>query len=336
MPDGETTGQGRTLRTARALREAGLIDAAAERGAAAVADRYAVAVTPHVARLIEHPADPIGLQYLPDPAELETAPGELADPTADGPFTPVKGVVHRYPDRALLKPLLACPVYCRFCFRREVVGPDGGLLSEAELAAALAWFERTPAVREAVLTGGDPFMLSARRLGGVLARLGAVPHIETLRVHTRVPVADPGRVDAALVEALRRAGKPVFVAVHANHAREFVAPAVEALARLADAGVVLLGQSVLLRGVNDSVGALEDLFRAMIRARVRPYYLHALDPAPGVGRFAVPDAEGLALVQALRGRVPGHAIPAFVRESAGGGGKKPVSAEGADLSVSDK
>ncbi|WP_137123976.1 lysine-2,3-aminomutase-like protein [Roseomonas sp. HF4] len=328
MPDGTTPRQGPTLRTARALRTAGLIPPGAEAGAAAVATRYAISVTDHVARLIDpaDPADPIARQYIPDPAELITAPGETDDPTADGPFTPVKGVVHRYPDRALLKPLLACPVYCRFCFRREVVGPDGGVLTDAELDAALAWFERTPAVREAILTGGDPFMLSARRLGAILARLGAAPHIETLRLHTRVPVADPGRVDAALVAALRAAGKPVFVAVHANHAREFSVPAVEALARLADGGVPLLGQSVLLRGVNDSADALEGLVRAMIRARVRPYYLHALDAAPGTARFAVPDAEGVALVQALRGRVPGFAMPVFVRETPGGGGKKPVRA----------
>ncbi len=326
MPDGESTGQGRTLRSARALREAGLIAAGAEAGAAAVGARYAISVTAHVAGLIDaaDPADPIARQYIPDGAELVTAPWETDDPTADGPFTPVYGVVHRYPDRALLKPLLACPVYCRFCFRREAVGPDGGVLSEAELDAAIAWFARTREVREAILTGGDPLMLSARRLGGILARLGALEHIETLRVHTRVPVADPARVDAGLVEALRGAGKPVVVAVHANHAREFSAPAVAALARLAEAGVGLLGQSVLLRGVNDSVGALEDLFRAMLRARVKPYYLHALDAAPGTARFAVPDAEGVALVKALRGRVPGHAIPAFVRESPGGGGKKPV------------
>ena len=325
MPDGDHRRQGRTLRDARALASAGLIPPGAEAAAARVAERYAISVTPHVASLIDpaDPADPIALQYIPAAAELVTAPGEIEDPTADGPFTPVKGVVHRYPDRALLKPLLACPVYCRFCFRREVVGPDGGMLSEAELDAALAWFERTPAVREAVLTGGDPFMLSARRLGAILSRLAAVPHIETLRVHTRVPVADPARVDAALVAALRL-DKPVFVAVHANHTREFAEPAVAALRRLAEGGVPLLGQSVLLRGVNDSPDALEGLFRAMLRARVKPYYLHALDPAPGVSRFAVPDEDGVALVQALRGRVPGHAIPVFVRERPHGGGKRPV------------
>ncbi|NMJ42587.1 lysine-2,3-aminomutase-like protein [Roseomonas sp. JC162] len=325
MPDGDTTRQGRTLRSARALREAGLIPPAAEAAAARVAERYAISVTPHVARLIDpaDPADPIARQYIPDAAELATAPHEVDDPTADGPFTPVKGVVHRYPDRALLKPLLACPVYCRFCFRREVVGPDGGLLTEAELDAALAWFEATPAVKEAVLTGGDPLMLSPRRLGAILARLAAAAHIETLRIHTRVPVADPGRIDAAMAAALDQ-DKPVFLAVHANHAREFTAEAQDALARLARAGVPLLGQTVLLRGVNDSPEALEALFRAMIRARVKPYYLHALDPAPGTARFAVPDEDGLALLRALRGRVPGHAIPDFVRERPQGGGKRPV------------
>ncbi|GGJ30073.1 lysine-2,3-aminomutase-like protein [Neoroseomonas lacus] len=327
MPDGDITRQGRTLRSPRDLREAGLLRAEAEAGAVLVAERFAISVTGHVAGLIDRadPADPVARQYIPDAAELVTAPHEVDDPTADAPFTPVKGVVHRYPDRALLKPLLACPIYCRFCFRREVVGPDGGVLSEAELEAAMAWFEATPAIREVILTGGDPLMLSPRRLGAILARLAAMPHIETLRIHTRVPVADPGRVDGALLGALE-VGKPVFVAVHANHAREFAPAAIAALERLARAGVPLLGQSVLLRGVNDSAEALEELFRAMLRARVTPYYLHALDPAPGTARFAVPDSEGLALLQSLRGRVPGHAIPCFVRELPQGGGKRPVTA----------
>ena len=180
---------------------------------AAVAARYSIAVTPAVARLIDpaDPADPIARQYIPDAAELLTAPHELADPTADAPFTPVKGVVHRYPDRALLKPLLACPVYCRFCFRREAVGPDGGVLGEAELEAALAWFAATPAVREVILTGGDPLMLSPRRLGDILGRLAALPHVELLRIHSRVPVAAPGLVTAALAAALGTT-KPLYLA----------------------------------------------------------------------------------------------------------------------------
>jgi lysine 2,3-aminomutase len=323
MPDG--TPPPRTLKTAAALHAAGLLPAADVAGVEAVSARYSIAVTPAIARLIDpaDPADPIARQYIPDAAELLTAPHELADPTADGPFTPVKGVVHRYPDRALLKPLLACPVYCRFCFRREAVGPDGGVLGEAELDAALDWFAATPAVREVILTGGDPLMLSPRRLGEILGRLAALPHVELLRIHSRVPVAAPGLVTAALAAALETT-KPLYLCVHANHAREFTAEAGEALERLHRAGVVLLGQSVLLRGVNDSAEALEGLFRAMLRARVKPYYLHQLDPAPGTARFAVPVEEGRALLRALRGRISGLAWPTYVRETPDGGGKVPL------------
>jgi lysine 2,3-aminomutase len=324
MPDAAPS---RTLRSAEDLLAAGLLQAGAAEAAARVAERYSIAVTPAVAALIERPDDEIGLQYIPDAAELITAPHELEDPTADAPFTPVKGVVHRYPDRALLKPLLACPVYCRFCFRREVVGPDGGLLSEAELEAAIAWLAATPAIREVILTGGDPLMLSARRLAWLVERLSAIPHIELLRIHTRVPVADPGRVTPALVAALDST-KAFYLCVHANSAKEFTAEAGAALARLNRAGVVLLGQSVLLRGVNDTPEALEALFRTMLRHRVKPYYLHQLDPAPGTARFRVEEAEGLRLVEGLRGKLSGLAQPVYVRETPGGGGKVPVRADG--------
>jgi lysine 2,3-aminomutase len=326
MPQPIAQDQSRTLRSPQDLARAGLVAAGAVPALEAVAARYATAITPAMAAIInpDDPADPIGLQYIPDPAELLTAPHELEDPTADAPFTPVKGVVHRYADRALLKPLLACPVYCRFCFRREKVGPDGGLLTEAELQQALAWFEANAAIREVILTGGDPLMLSARRLGEILGRLAGMAHIETLRIHTRVPVADPARVTGALVAAMRQT-KPVFIAVHANHAREFTPDAALALARLAEAGVPLLGQTVLLRGVNDDAATMEAMLRAMIRNRIKPYYLHSLDPAPGTARFQVPEAEGLLLMAELRGRLPGHALPLFVRETPMGGGKKPVA-----------
>ena len=317
----------RTLRTAEDLAEAGLIARADVPAMAAVAARYSIALTPTVAALVAAHGAPIARQYIPHAAELLTAPQELEDPTADAPFTPIKGVVHRYPDRALLKPLLACPVYCRFCFRREVVGPDGGLLTMPELDAALDWFAATPAVREVILTGGDPLMLSPRRLGHILARLSAMAHIETLRIHTRVPVADPGRIDAAMLAALTLE-RPLYVCVHANHAAEFTNDAGPALRGLHAAGVVLLGQSVLLRGVNDSGAALEALFRAMLRHRVKPYYLHQLDPAPGTARFHVPVEEGLALMRALRGRVTGLAWPTYVQEQAEGGGKIPLGMSG--------
>ncbi|MBV1799377.1 lysine-2,3-aminomutase-like protein [Siccirubricoccus sp. G192] len=336
MPDGTPPRPGdkalgnthRTLRSAADLAAAGLLPEAARPAVEQVAARYSIAVTSAVRALIDpaDPADPIARQYLPDAAELVTSPRELADPIADAPFTPVPGVVHRYPDRALLKPLLACPVYCRFCFRREVVGPEGGLLNDAELAAALDWFARTSQVREAILTGGDPLMLSPRRLAQIIGRLSAMPHIEIIRLHSRVPVADPGRITPALLAALETE-KALFLCLHANHAREFAPPARAALRRLAMAGVPLLGQSVLLRGVNDSAEALEALFRAMLANRVKPYYLHQLDRAPGTARFEVPIEEGRELLRALRGRVTGLAWPTYVLDLPGGGGKAPLGPE---------
>jgi lysine 2,3-aminomutase len=317
----------RTLRTPQDLVEAGLIAPEAAPALEAVAARYSIAVTPAMATLIREAGPPIAAQYLPEPEELITAPHELEDPTADAPFTPIKGVVHRYPDRALLKPLLACPVYCRFCFRREAVGPDGGLLSEAELDAALAWFAETPAVREVILTGGDPLMLSPRRLGRILARLAAIPHVETLRIHSRVPVADPARITPGMLAALTLE-RPLYLCVHANHASEFTEAAAQALRGLHAAGVVLLGQSVLLRGVNDNAAALEALFRAMLRHRVKPYYLHQLDAAPGTARFHVAVEEGLALMRGLRGRVTGLAWPTYVQEQPAGAGKMPLGMAG--------
>ena len=322
MPD-QTVPDQRTLRTADDLVAARLFAPDARDGLAAVEARYAVAVTPAVRALITSPDDPIGLQYLPHPDELATAPHERADPIGDDALSPIKGVVHRYADRALLKPLLVCPVYCRFCFRREHVGPNGGLLSGPELQAAYDWFAARPAIREIILTGGDPLLLGPRRIGEIMSALASIPHVETLRIHTRVPVADPGRVTDTLVAALDVA-KPLWIVVHANHAREFSAAARAALDRLRRAGIPLLGQSVLLRRVNDSAAALEELFRAMLRARVKPYYLHQLDPAPGTARFHVPIEEGRALLAALRGRVTGLAWPTYVLDIPGGAGKVPI------------
>jgi len=322
-----TTHDARTLRTADALVAAGLIAPSTRDAAADVARRYPVAISPAMRALMPPgvvPADdPIGRQFLPDPAELITASHENLDPIGDEALSPIKGVVHRYPDRALLKPLLTCPVYCRFCFRREQVGPDGGLLSAAELQAAYDWLRARPAIREVILSGGDPLLLSPRRLGEIVSALSAIPHVETLRVHSRVPVADPALVTEALAVAL--AGeKPLWLVVHANHAREFTDAARAALRRVLVRGVPLLGQSVLLRGVNDSEAALEALFRAMLGARVKPYYLHQLDPAPGTARFHVPIEEGRRLLAALRGRVTGLAWPTYVLDIPGGHGKVPI------------
>ena len=317
----------RTLRTPADLAAAGLVDTADVAALEPVARRYALAVTPAVAALIDpaDPADPIGQQYLPDPAELEPAPGETADPIGDGVHSPVKGIVHRYPDRLLLTATHACAVYCRFCFRREVVGPGGaGGLTSGELDAALAYIAGHPEVWEVILTGGDPLVLSPRRLADLVTRLAAIPHLKVLRVHTRLPVADPGRITPALVRALSGSRLTLAVGVHVNHRRELTAEADVALARLREAGALLLSQTVLLKGVNDRVEVLGDLMRSLVERGVRPYYLHHPDPAPGTARFRVSIEEGQALVRGLRGRYSGLCQPTYVLDIPGGFGKVPA------------
>ena len=323
MPDA-TDRDRMTLRDADALIRAGLVLPALRDAVAAVEHRYAVAIPPAMRALIERPDDPIGRQFIPDPAELVTAPHERADPIADDALSPIKGVVHRYPDRALLKPLLICPVYCRFCFRREHVGPDGGVLTEAELRAAYDWFAAHPAIREVILTGGDPLMLSPRRLAAIVGALSAIPHIEILRVHTRVPVADPVRVTDALAAALDTPRIDVAGAARQPRARVHARGSRARSGASRQRAIPVLGQSVLLRGVNDSAAALEALFRAMLAARVKPYYLHQLDPAPGTARFHVPIEEGRRLLAQLRGRVTGLAWPTYVLDIPGGHGKVPI------------
>ncbi len=312
-----------TLRSAEDLRAAGLIAPNDEAAIADLAARFAIAVPPALQALIETPGDPIARQFVPSPAELRIAPHESTDPIGDEALSPIKGIVARYPDRVLLKPLLACPVYCRYCFRREQVGPDGGLLTESELDAALAWIAARPEIREVILTGGEPLMLSARRLAELLTRLDAIAHLDTLRIHTRAPIATPERITPAHLDAMETS-KPLFVVLHANHAREFTPQVRDILRDIGKRGVALLGQSVLLRGVNDSAEALEALFRAMLAARVKPYYLHQLDAAPGTSHFHVPIDEGRALMASLRGRLTGIALPTYVLDIPGGAGKVPI------------
>jgi lysine 2,3-aminomutase len=232
-------------------------------------------------------------------------------------------IVHRYPDRVLLKPLHACPVYCRFCFRREQVGPDGEVLTAAELEAALAYIRARPQIWEVIVTGGDPFLLSPRRLAAIVRELDEIQHVRVIRFHTRVPVADPARVTVRLVAALA-AEKAVYVAIHANHPRELTPEFRAACRRLGKAGVPLLGQTVLLRGVNDDAAVLETLFRGLVAARVKPYYLHHPDLARGTGHFRVDLREGQALMRRLRGRVSGLCQPSYVLDLPGGLGKVPV------------
>jgi lysine 2,3-aminomutase len=316
----------KSLRHPAELADAGFV--APDRLAALeeVAARYAVAITPAVAEMIDpnDPDDPIARQFVPDGQELLLEPEERDDPIGDHAFSPVEGIVHRYPDRVLLKLVNACAVYCRFCFRREMVGPGRGGLSPKALATALDYIRATPQIWEVILTGGDPLILSARRLKDVMTELADIAHVKVLRIHTRVPVVTPERVSPALVQALRVNKKASYVVLHANHPRELSKQAQAACARLIDAGIPMLSQTVLLRGVNDDVETLGALMRVLVECRIKPYYLHHADLAPGTAHLRTTIAEGQALMRKLHGRTSGLCQPAYVLDIPGGYGKSPI------------
>jgi len=295
-----------------------------------VGEEFAVAVTDEMAALIDpsDPVDPIAAQFVPSVAELENAPDDQPDPIGDERWSPLPGIVHRYPDRVLIKPILTCPVYCRFCFRREQVGKGNGVLAPAALDRAFGYIAEHPEIWEVIVTGGDPFLLSPRRISSIVRRIEEIHHVAVMRFHTRVPVADPRRVGAALVAALA-ADKAVYVVVHANHPRELTPAMREAVGRLVRAGIPVLSQSVLLRGVNDDPAVLEALLRGLVAMRVKPYYLHHPDLARGTGHFRLGIADGQALVRALRGRVSGLCQPSYVLDIPGGYGKVPIAASAA-------
>ncbi len=317
--------RGKTLTSPDELIAAGLASPRLAGELAEVAALYSVAVPSGVAALIERPDDPIGRQFLPDPAELRVQPGESADPIGDDAHEVSKGLIHRYPDRALLKLTSVCPVYCRFCFRRARVGAGTqGALDEAALDAAFAYLASHSEIWELIVTGGDPLSLSERRLAAFSRRVRALEHVRIQRFHSRVPALTPERITPGLVAALKESGKTVYVALHANHPRELTLRARSACAKLIDAGVAMVSQTVLLRGVNDDVETLAALMRAFVETRIKPYYLHHGDLARGTSHFRLSLAEGKALVRALRGTVSGLCQPSYVLDLPGGHGKVPV------------
>jgi lysine 2,3-aminomutase len=301
-----------------------------------VTQRYDYRLTPYLQSLLRgRPAhDPLVRQFLPDDRELRALPHESADPIGDIPFSPVKGIVHRYPDRVLLKVAHACPVYCRFCFRREMVGRHGEPLQGAALDGAIDYVRSHPAVWEVILTGGDPLALSPRRLTDVLTRLATISHVRILRIHTRVPIVDPESIDDSLGSALK-VTTPVYVALHINHPEELTDPVVAAIGRLLNTGTVLLSQTVLLQGVNDDAAVLERLFRRLVTLKVRPYYLHHPDLAPGTSHFRVPIETGQALMRVLRQTMSGLCLPTYVLDIPGGFGKVPIGPEYLGARTSD-
>jgi lysine 2,3-aminomutase len=302
----------RTLTTPRALAAAGLIADEDVALLEPVASRYAVSITPTVRGLIERAGDPLALQFVPDARELEQAADESPDPLSDVAHSPVPGIVHRYRDRVLLKLVQTCPVYCRFCFRRASVGPGEGMLSRDGLDAALSYIREHPEIWEVIVTGGDPFILSARRAAELTAAIASIAHVRILRWHTRVPVVDPERVTPEFVEAIRHRNGTTYVVLHANHPKELTKEARVACTRIIDAGIPMLSQSVLLKGVNDDIETLEALMRAFVEARIKPYYLHHLDRAPGTAHFRVPAARGRKLIRELRTRASGLCQPEYV------------------------
>lgn len=334
----------RTLKTPAELVDAGLMDKKHLDEALAVAEHYAIAVTPAIANLIDRADadDPIARQFIPNPAELVITAEERADPIGDEVHSPVRGVVHRYPDRVLLKAVHICPVYCRFCFRREMVGPTGdGTLSGTELQAALDYIRSHKEIWEVILTGGDPLVLSPRRIGEIMTGLRSIDHVKIVRFHSRVPVVDPHAINADLIEALKQSGKTVYIALHANHPREMTEDARQACARLVDGGIAMVSQTVLLKGINDDPDILASLMRAFVESRVKPYYLHHPDLAPGTSHFRLDIARGQQIVSALRGRLSGLCQPTYVLDIPGGFGKAllgPAAVTAADdgcYSVSD-
>ena len=318
------------IRNLADLVTAGLVTPAEAAHLAPVVARYAFAITPAMADLIDtdDPADPIARQFVPDIRELVTTPDERADPIGDDVHSPVPGLVHRHRDRVLLKLTGVCPVYCRFCFRREMIGPEAGReMSVADIERAVADIAARPAITEVILTGGDPLVLSPRRVAMVTAMLSAVPHLTVLRWHTRVPVVAPDRVSDEMLAALTSSDRLiVYAAIHANHARELTPAACAALKRLRMAGLVLISQSVLLKGVNADLASLTGLMQAFVANGVKPYYLHHPDLAPGTSHMRVSIAEGQTLVAALRGAVSGLAQPTYVLDIPGGVAKVAIGA----------
>jgi lysine 2,3-aminomutase len=316
-----------TLREPTELVDRGLVSVEDLADLEKVAARYAVAVTPDIAALIDpdDPLDPIARQFIPSAEELVVQANESADPIGDHAHSPVSGIVHRYPDRVLFKLVHVCAVYCRFCFRREMVGPGkASALSQGAYDNALAYIRAHPEIWEVILTGGDPLMLSPRRLGEIMADLAAIEHVKIIRIHTRVPVAEPQRISEEMIAALKVKGAATWVALHANHPRELTVQARAACAGIVDAGIPMVSQSVLLRGVNDDAATLEALMRTFVECRIKPYYLHHGDLAPGTAHLRTTLEHGQRLMRSLRGRVSGLCQPDYVLDIPGGRGKSPV------------
>ena len=289
-------------------------------------NKLAMAITPHFFNLIDRddPDCPIRRQVIPRLEEGWTAPEEMADPCGEDSHMPVPGLVHRYPDRVLFLVTDRCASYCRYCTRSRVVSGVGEQHLEIQWEAAFRYLEKTPEIRDVLLSGGDPLLLSDVKLEKILSRLRAIPHIQFVRIGSRIPIFLPQRITPALCEMLRKY-HPLFLSIHTNHPKELTTEVRDALGRLADAGVPMGNQSVLLRGVNDSSEIQQALVHKLLMCRVRPYYLYQCDLIKGSSHLRTSVGEGLEIIENLRGHTTGYAVPQFVIDGPGGGGKIPLN-----------
>jgi len=289
---------------------------------AAVTNRYPLRITPHYLSLISEPGDPIWRQCVPDPLEIADD-GQIPDPLDEGRLSPVPGVIHRYPDRAVLVVSNICAVYCRFCMRKRTVGCHADGNSQFSLDAAVDYLQRTPSIHDVILSGGDPLLLPDGRLEEILVRLRTIPHLDIIRIGSRVPVTLPERITPDLCRMLKRF-HPVYLNTHFNHPLEVTPESAAACALLADAGIPLGNQTVLLKGVNDEPAVMRELMRRLLAIRVRPYYIHQMDLVRGTAHFRTPISAGLAVMDGLRGHISGLATPYYVIDLPGGKGKVPL------------
>lgn len=291
-----------------------------------VAAHFQIRVSPAMQSILQQDAnDPIYQQFIPSSKEATILDDEVSDPIGDIPYTPVTGIVHRYQDRALLKVTQLCAVYCRFCFRKEMIGQYGESLSKTELDEAYNYIEQHTELWEIILTGGDPLILSVNRLTDILERLSSIQHIQNIRIHTRIPVVSPEMITDELLtlfEAVQNTGKSITIVIHANHANELTNEVATTMKRLQKSGVILISQSVLLHNINDNFDALANLMRRFIAIGIKPYYLHQLDFARGTSHFRVKEDKAIELIRELRAKISGVCVPVLIQEIPHG--KKPL------------
>jgi lysine 2,3-aminomutase len=287
-----------------------------------VAVRYPLRITRTYLGLVREKGDPVWKQCIPDPRELEQD-HLLTDPLNEGGLTCAPGLIHRYPDRVVLLVSSTCPTLCRFCMRKNRMGIEGGFTNQNSFKAALEYIEARPAIREVILSGGDPLMLSDDEVENILTRVRTIPHLEVVRIHTRAPVTLPERITRRLCRMVKQY-HPIYVNTQFNHPVEITPLSTQACARLADAGVPVGNQTVLLRGVNDDPEVMKTLMQKLLTIRVRPYYIHQMDLVKGTRHFRTPVQKGLDIIAGLRGHTSGMTTPAYVIDLPGGKGKVPL------------